>query len=155
VKAADTLTYDANFNVTGSTGAKTTQTYRFQDSFGHCYDRTLTAADHVLTNVSGGYVSEITTRNGRINLVGRKGVRCNNRTPFRSRVCIAHRLRYKYPSVEVKKYLRRNAPSLALSIGGAVFARQSMRARRYSKTREDVCRSDITAVDATNRKRRP
>ncbi|HZC43736.1 MAG TPA: peptide-N4-asparagine amidase, partial [Acidobacteriaceae bacterium] len=55
VKAADTLTFDANFNVTGSTGAKTTQTYRFHDSFGHCYDRTLTAADHVLTNVSGGY----------------------------------------------------------------------------------------------------
>ncbi|HTU49103.1 MAG TPA: peptide-N4-asparagine amidase [Acidobacteriaceae bacterium] len=55
VKAADTLTFDANFNVTGSTGTKTTQTYRFQDSFGHCYDRTLTAADHVLTNVSGGY----------------------------------------------------------------------------------------------------
>jgi hypothetical protein len=54
VKAADTLTYDANFNVTGSTGTKTTQTYRFQDSFGHCYDRTLTAADHALTHVSGG-----------------------------------------------------------------------------------------------------
>ena len=55
VKAADTLTFDANFNVTGSTGTKTTQTYRFHDSFGHCYDRTLTAANHVLTNVSGGY----------------------------------------------------------------------------------------------------
>ncbi|MGA7709789.1 MAG: peptide-N(4)-(N-acetyl-beta-glucosaminyl)asparagine amidase, partial [Acidobacteriaceae bacterium] len=55
VKAADTLTFDANFNVTGSTGTKTTQTYRFQDSLGHCYDRTLTAANHVLTNVSGGY----------------------------------------------------------------------------------------------------
>jgi hypothetical protein len=55
VKAMDTLTFDANFNVTASTGSKTTQTYRFQDSFGPCYDRTLTAADHVLTNVSGGY----------------------------------------------------------------------------------------------------
>jgi hypothetical protein len=54
VKAADTLTFDANFNVTGTTGTKTTQTYRFKDSFGHCYDRTLIAADHVLTNVSGG-----------------------------------------------------------------------------------------------------
>jgi hypothetical protein len=54
VKAADTLNFDANFNVTGSTGSMTTQTYRFHDSFGHCYDRTLTAADHVLTNVSGG-----------------------------------------------------------------------------------------------------
>ncbi len=54
VKAADTITFDANFNVTGTTGTKTTQTYRFKDSFGHCYDRTLTAADHVLTNVSGG-----------------------------------------------------------------------------------------------------
>ena len=55
VKAADTLTFDANFSVTGSTGSNTSQTYRFKDSFGHCYDRTLTAADHVLTNVSGGY----------------------------------------------------------------------------------------------------
>ncbi|MES2221115.1 MAG: peptide-N4-asparagine amidase [Acidobacteriota bacterium] len=54
VKAADTLNFDANFNVTGSTGSMTTQNYRFHDSFGHCYDRTLTAADHVLTNVSGG-----------------------------------------------------------------------------------------------------
>ncbi len=54
VKAADTLNFDANFNLTGSTGSMTTQTYRFHDSFGHCYDRTLTAADHVLTNVSGG-----------------------------------------------------------------------------------------------------
>ena len=58
VKAADTLTFDANFNVTGSTGSKTTQTYRFHDSFGHCYDRTLTAAEHVLTNVSGGYCGD-------------------------------------------------------------------------------------------------
>jgi hypothetical protein len=54
VNATDTLTFDANFNVTASTGSKTTQTYRFQDSFGRCYDRTLTAADHVLTKVSGG-----------------------------------------------------------------------------------------------------
>ena len=54
VKAADTLTFDANFSVTGSTGSSTTQTYRFKDSFNHCYDRTLTAADHVLTNVSNG-----------------------------------------------------------------------------------------------------
>ncbi len=54
VKSADTLTFDANFSVTGSTGSSTTQTYRFKDSFGHCYDRTLTAADHVLTNVSDG-----------------------------------------------------------------------------------------------------
>ncbi len=58
VKAADTLTFDANFNVTGSTGSNTTQTYRFHDSFGHCYDRTLTAAEHVLTNVSGGYCGD-------------------------------------------------------------------------------------------------
>jgi hypothetical protein len=55
VKAADTLTFDANFNVTGSTGSKTSQTYRSRDSFGHCYDRTLTAANHVLTDVSGGH----------------------------------------------------------------------------------------------------
>jgi hypothetical protein len=54
VNATDTLTFDANFNVTASTGSKTTQTYRFQDSFGRCYDRTLTAADHVLTKVSSG-----------------------------------------------------------------------------------------------------
>ncbi len=53
-KAADTLNFDANFNVTGSTGSMTTQTYRSHDSFGRCYNRTLTAANHVLTNVSGG-----------------------------------------------------------------------------------------------------
>lgn len=54
VNAADTLNFDANFNVTGATGSKTTQTYRLKDSFGHCYVRTLTAANHVLTNVSDG-----------------------------------------------------------------------------------------------------
>ena len=58
VKSADTLTFDANFSVTGSTGSNTTQTYRFKDSFGHCYNRTLTAADHVLTNLSGGYCDD-------------------------------------------------------------------------------------------------
>ena len=54
VKAADTITLSAGFSITGSTGAQTTQTYRFKDSFGHCYDRTLTAAAHVLTSVSNG-----------------------------------------------------------------------------------------------------
>jgi len=58
VKSADTLTFDANFSVTGSTGSNTTQTYRFKDSFDHCYNRTLTAADHVLTNLSGGYCDD-------------------------------------------------------------------------------------------------
>ena len=53
VVAQDTL----NFSPTGgftSTGAKTTQTYHYNNSLGDCYARTLDAADHVLTNYTDG-----------------------------------------------------------------------------------------------------
>ena len=52
VNASDTL----NFTASGFTpsGAKTTQTYRSFDSLGHCYSRTLTAADQKLTSVVDG-----------------------------------------------------------------------------------------------------
>lgn len=51
-KAQDTL----NFNFVAETyapqGAKTTQTYRYNNNRGGCYDETLTAANNVLTGVS-------------------------------------------------------------------------------------------------------
>jgi hypothetical protein len=54
VHATDILKLDSGFNILTSTGSNTRQTYRFKDSFGHCYDRALTAAAHVLTSVSDG-----------------------------------------------------------------------------------------------------
>lgn len=54
VNATDTLKWDSSGNFLGPTGSKTTQTYRFKDSFGHCYDRTLTAEAQKLTSVSNG-----------------------------------------------------------------------------------------------------
>ena len=38
----------------GPSGNQTTQTYRANDSLGHCYSRTLTAADKKLTSVIDG-----------------------------------------------------------------------------------------------------
>jgi len=52
--ASDTL----NFNFVAGTdtpqGAKTTQTYKFNDNRGDCYSETLTAANNALTNISNG-----------------------------------------------------------------------------------------------------
>jgi hypothetical protein len=53
VIAQDTLNFSPTGNFT-STGAKTTQTYRYHNSNGDCYSRTLNAADHVLTNYTDG-----------------------------------------------------------------------------------------------------
>jgi hypothetical protein len=54
VTAEDTLNYDANFNFTGNTGTKSSQTYNSLDSEGNCYSRTLTAANLKLTGVTDG-----------------------------------------------------------------------------------------------------
>lgn len=54
VTPSDTLLFDANFNVTGSTGQQNTQTYFTRDSTGGCFSRTITAATGVLTGVFDG-----------------------------------------------------------------------------------------------------
>jgi len=58
VHATDTLQFDASFNVTGHSGAQTTQTYRAGDSSGGCYSRTLTAVMQVLSSVQNGHGCE-------------------------------------------------------------------------------------------------
>jgi hypothetical protein len=54
VTPSDTLLFDANFNITGSTGQQNSQTYFTKDSTGGCFNRTITAAAGVLTNISDG-----------------------------------------------------------------------------------------------------
>jgi Peptide N-acetyl-beta-D-glucosaminyl asparaginase amidase A len=54
VTATDTLNWDSNGNFLGPTGNKTSQTYRFKNSVGYCWDRTLTAAAKALTSVTDG-----------------------------------------------------------------------------------------------------
>ena len=54
VHATDTLQFDANFNITGHSGSKTTQTYRAVDFSASCYSRTLTAVTQVLTAEQDG-----------------------------------------------------------------------------------------------------
>jgi hypothetical protein len=53
VQAQDTLVFNTN-GTYGPSGAKTTQSYFFQNSKGDCYSRTLTAAANVLTAVTNG-----------------------------------------------------------------------------------------------------
>jgi len=55
VNATDTLNWDSNGNFLGPTGTTTKQVYRLRDSFGSCYDRTLTATDRKLTSVTDGH----------------------------------------------------------------------------------------------------
>jgi Peptide N-acetyl-beta-D-glucosaminyl asparaginase amidase A len=54
VNATDTLKWDSSGNLLGPSGSTTTQTYRSNDSFGHCYSRTLTASAQKLTSVADG-----------------------------------------------------------------------------------------------------
>jgi hypothetical protein len=54
VAPSDTLLFDANFNITGSTGQQNTQTYVSHDSTGGCFSRTIAAGSGVLTSVSDG-----------------------------------------------------------------------------------------------------
>lgn len=54
VDATDTLNWDSGGNFLGPSGSKTTQTYRSNDSFGNCYNRTLTASAQKLASVDDG-----------------------------------------------------------------------------------------------------
>ena len=51
---SDTLLFDANFNITGSTGQQSTQQFFSNDSAGGCFSRTITAAKGVLTGITDG-----------------------------------------------------------------------------------------------------
>ena len=51
---SDTLLFDANFNITGSTGQQSAQTFFSHDSTAGCFSRTITAAAGLLTSVSDG-----------------------------------------------------------------------------------------------------
>lgn len=54
VNSTDTLYLDANFNITGNSGASTKAIYRYQNNHGRCYSRTLKAVQQKLTSVSNG-----------------------------------------------------------------------------------------------------
>jgi hypothetical protein len=54
VHATDTLNWDSSGNFLGSTGAETWQAYKSKDTQGHCYSRTLTANEKILTAVKSG-----------------------------------------------------------------------------------------------------
>src|SRR5215471_10939329 len=54
VTPSDTLLFDANFNITGSTGQQNTQTFFSNDSAGGCFSRTITAAAGLLTGITDG-----------------------------------------------------------------------------------------------------
>lgn len=54
VNSTDVLNWDANFNFTGNSGSKSSQTYTWHDSLGGCYSRTITSAEQVLTSVTNG-----------------------------------------------------------------------------------------------------
>src|SRR5215472_12371929 len=50
----DTLLFDANFRITGSTGQQSTQAFFSNDSAGNCFSRTITAATGLLTSITDG-----------------------------------------------------------------------------------------------------
>jgi hypothetical protein len=54
VHATDILNWNASGAFLGPTGSKTTQTYRLQNTDGHCWDRTLTAEAQKLISIGGG-----------------------------------------------------------------------------------------------------
>ena len=54
VTPSDTLLFDSNFNITGSTGQQSTQKFFSHASALGCFSRTITAAAGVLTSVSDG-----------------------------------------------------------------------------------------------------
>ena len=54
VTPSDTLLFNSNFNITGSTGQQNTQTFFSHDTTGGCFSRTITAATGVLTGFSDG-----------------------------------------------------------------------------------------------------
>lgn len=54
VTPSDTLLFDSNFNITGSTGQQSTQKFFSHDSALGCFSRTITAASGVLTSITDG-----------------------------------------------------------------------------------------------------
>jgi hypothetical protein len=54
VTPSDTLLFDANFNITGSTGQQSAQQFFSRDSENGCFSRTITAAAGLLTAVTDG-----------------------------------------------------------------------------------------------------
>jgi len=52
--ATDTLNFDSSGNFTGPVGQQSSQTYRFNDSTGACYSRTVDAAAGAVTQVKDG-----------------------------------------------------------------------------------------------------
>ncbi|HEX7642638.1 MAG TPA: peptide-N4-asparagine amidase [Burkholderiaceae bacterium] len=54
VTPSDTLDFDASGNFTGSTGQQGAQTYRFRDSAGSCYNRSVSSSAGLLTAVNDG-----------------------------------------------------------------------------------------------------
>jgi len=54
VTPSDTLLFDANFNITGSTGQQNTQRFFSKDSAGGCFSRTISAAAGLLTSITDG-----------------------------------------------------------------------------------------------------
>ncbi|HET9281938.1 MAG TPA: peptide-N4-asparagine amidase [Candidatus Angelobacter sp.] len=54
VTPSDTLLFDANFNITGSTGQQSTQDFFSNDSSSGCFNRKITAAAGLLTSITDG-----------------------------------------------------------------------------------------------------
>lgn len=54
VAPSDTLLFDANFNITGSTGQQSSQQFFSRDSNNGCFSRTITASAGLLTSVTNG-----------------------------------------------------------------------------------------------------
>jgi hypothetical protein len=54
VTPSDTLLFDANFNITGSTGQQSAQDFFSDDSANGCFNRKITASAGLLTSVTDG-----------------------------------------------------------------------------------------------------
>jgi hypothetical protein len=54
VTPSDTLLFDANFNITGSTGQQSTQKFLSHDSATGCFSRAISAAAGLLTSITDG-----------------------------------------------------------------------------------------------------
>jgi hypothetical protein len=54
VTPSDTLLFDANGNITASTGQQSTQSFFSKDSANGCFSRTITAAKGLLTGITDG-----------------------------------------------------------------------------------------------------
>lgn len=62
VTPSDTLLFDANFNITGSTGQQNAQNFFSNDSANGCFNRKITAAAGLLTSVTDGALCKDTDK---------------------------------------------------------------------------------------------